>query len=88
MSELPDSEALLQLIVQQPATRFVRLKPLPVDDQLRDGPFADVANHLVGSSRIRVDVDLGVGDSVRIEELLGCSAVAAPRSRVDPDVHT
>src|SRR5579863_3018299 len=67
--------------------RLVGLEPLPLDDQLRDGALADMANHFRRSSGIEIDVNFGIGDSVGIEELFGGSAIAAPCSRVDPDVH-
>lgn len=82
-----DSETLVQLVIEQPVARPVRLKPLAVDDQLRDGPLAYVAHNLGRGIRISVHIDLCVGDAVGIKKLLGCAAVAAPCRRINLHVH-
>jgi predicted cupin superfamily sugar epimerase len=81
-------ESLVKFVVEQSAARLVGLKPLPIDDQLRNGPFADVSNQLVGGAGVLVDIDFGVGNAVRIKKLLGCATIAAPRSRINLHVHT
>ena len=68
----------MEFVVEDAAAGGVGLKPLAVDDELRDGALADVTKYFGGCGGIGVDIDLGVGDAVGIEELLGCAAVAAP----------
>src|SRR5580658_2390941 len=53
-------QSRVQLIEKQPATRLVRLKPFPVDHQLRNRPLAHAAHHLGRGDRIGVHVDLRV----------------------------
>ena len=77
-------EALVELVEEQAAARRVGLEPLAVDDQLRNGALADVANDFGRGGRIGVDVDLGVGNAVGVEKLLGSAAVAAPGQPYKP----
>lgn len=77
----------MQLIEKQSPTRLVRLKPLPVDDQLRDGPLAHVPDHLGRGSRIGIHINLRVGNPVRIQELLGRAAIPAPPGRINLHLH-
>jgi len=50
----------MQFVEKQTSAWLVRLEPLPVDDQLRNGPLADVAQYLVRSCRIGVHIDFSV----------------------------
>jgi hypothetical protein len=77
-SGVRDSQAFVELVDEKAAAGGVGLKPLAVDDELRDGSLADVTKHLGGGGGVGVDIDLSEGDAVGIEELLGRAAVAAP----------
>ncbi len=72
----------MQLIEQQAAARLVGLKPLAIDDELRNGPLAHVAQKLGRCDGIGVYIDFGVRDAMRIEEQLSRAAIAAPGSRI------
>jgi hypothetical protein len=78
----------MQLIEKQSAPWLVRLKPLPVNHQLRNGPLAHVPKYLCGSRRIGIDIDLGVDDPVSVKKLLGGTAIPAPFSRINQHMHT
>lgn len=82
-----NSQPLIQLVEEQPAARAVGLKPLPVDDQLRDSTFAHMPHQLCRGGRIFVHIDLGIRDSVCIEKLLGRPAIPAPRSGINLHFH-
>ena len=77
----------MQFVVQQAATRPVRLKPLTVNHELRNGPLAHMAHHLSRCGRISVHVDFGVLDAVRFKELLCRSAVPAPACCINLHLH-
>lgn len=85
--KLADSKPSLQLLIEEPATRHIGLEPLAVDHNLGDGTFAHVPKDFVRGDGVDIDIDLGVGDPMGIEELLGCPAIATPRSRIDPYIH-
>ncbi len=78
----------MELFVEEAAAGTVGLKPFAVDDQLRDGAFADVADEFGRGDRVLVDIDFGVGEVVGVEELLGGAAVSAPGGSVDGDLHS
>jgi hypothetical protein len=82
-----DVEALVHLVVKEAAAGGVGLKPFAIDDELGDGALAYVADQFVGGGAVGVDVDLGVLDSVRFQKLLGCTAISAPGSRVNLNLH-
>ena len=80
-------QAHMEFFKQQSAARLVRLKPLTIDDHLRNGALAHVAHHFGGGGRIVVHIDLGVFDAMCVEKLLGGPAVAAPRSGINLHLH-
>lgn len=82
-----DVEALVELVVEQAAAGRVGLEPLAIDDELRDGALADVAEDFVGGGVVCVNIDLGVFDAVGFKKLLGGAAVAAPRGGVNQHLH-
>ena len=77
----------MQLVKQQPAPRPVRLEPLAVNHQLRNGAFAHVAYHLSRSRRIRVHIHFRVLNPVGIEKMLRRAAIAAPPGCINLDLH-
>jgi len=50
----------MQFVEKQAPAWLVGLKPFPVDDQLRNGPLADMAQYLFRSRRIGVHIDFRV----------------------------
>ena len=78
----------MELVKEQAAAGAIRLEPLAINDQLRDGALANVANELIGRRRIVVDIDFGVGEVMGVEEMLGGTAVAAPGCGVNGNLHT
>ncbi len=77
----------MEFIEKQASTRTVGLKPLTVNDHLRDGALANVADKIVGRCGVVVDVDFGIGKIVHVEKLFGGSAVATPGGGVDGNLH-
>lgn len=73
-----DIETPVELVVKHAAPRCIGLEPLAVDHQLRYGPLAHVAQHLIRRGGIVVDVDLGVLNAVGVKKLLGLAAIPAP----------
>ena len=73
-----DSETLVEFVEEKATAGGVGLKPLAIDDELGDGALADVTKHFGGCGGIRVHIDLGIANAVRIKELLGGPAVPAP----------
>jgi hypothetical protein len=84
---MSNPKALVQLIIKQPAPRLVRLKPLAIDHELRHRPFTDMSNELSRSSSIKVHIDLGVRNPVRLKKLLRRPAIPAPCRRINPNFH-
>ena len=80
-------EPLVKLIVEQPSARFVGLKPLSVNYELRYGPLPYVTNQFCGCRCIQIDVNFGIDNAVRIQKLLGGPAIPAPGSRIHLHLH-
>lgn len=66
---------------------LIGLNPLSVENELRDGALAGVGDDLFGGARGFLDVDLGVGDGMLGEKLLGRAAVAAPAGGINQEFH-
>jgi len=77
----------MQLVEQESLPGFVRLKPLSVNHQLRNGPLAHTPHHLIRGGLIRVHVDLCIDNPMGFEELLRCPAIAAPGGGIDLNLH-
>src|SRR5205085_2405338 len=58
---------------------------LPVDQDLRDGPAAGQVEQLLPEVRLVVEVDLLVGEALRLEQRLRADAEATPVRRVHLD---
>ena len=84
---MSNPKALVQLIVKQPAPRLVRLKPLAVNHELRHSPFTHMLYEFSRSSCIKVHIDLGVRNPVRLKKLLRRPAIPAPCRRINPNFH-
>ena len=73
-----DIETPVELVEEQASSGRIGLKPFAVNHQLRNGPLAHVAQHLIRRGGILVDVDLGVLNAVGVKKLLGLAAIPAP----------
>ena len=73
-----DAEELGHLVVEEAFAGLVGPDPFSVDDELRDGAFADVGFDCVGCTGSVLDIDFVVGDVVLFKEALGFAAVATP----------
>jgi len=71
-------EKLGHFLVEKALARAVRLDPFAVDDELGNGPLADLPDDLVGGARVGLNIDLGIGDQVLFQEAFGFAAIAAP----------
>ena len=65
----------------------VRLDPLSIEDELRDGPLAHMLDDFCGGAGVGLNVDFGIGDPVFLKEAFGFAAIAAPRSGIDQYIH-
>jgi hypothetical protein len=84
---LLDTQALGHLFVQETLTGAVRLNPLAINNELGDGAFSRVPNHLFSCSGGDFDVDFFVRNIVLLEEAPGHAAVRAPEGRVQDEFH-
>lgn len=73
-----DAEAGAHFLVQEAATGMVGLDPFTIDDKLGDGTLADVGEDLFDRAWSGLNINLGVGDAVGIEEAFGLAAITAP----------
>jgi len=65
----------------------VRLYPFAIDNELRNGALADVAEHLFQGSGGGADIDFRKCDGMPFEEALGFSAIPAPSRSVKDQIH-
>jgi hypothetical protein len=83
----PYSKQLAHLLVEEAMAWAIGLNPFAIDDELRDGTLAHVLDQLFCGSRSGLDIDLGIGDLVFVEESFGFAAIAAPCSGIDQHMH-
>jgi len=83
----PNSEELAHLFVQEALAWTIGLNPFAIDYELRDGTLAHVPDKLFRGPGAGLDVDLGIGDLVFVEESLSLATIAAPRGGIDQDMH-
>lgn len=65
----------------------IRLDPLAVDYELRDGALAGAFDHLVEGAGRGFDIDLRILDVVLGQKALGLAAVGAPGGGIDGEFH-
>ena len=82
-----DAEEGGHFFVEEAAAGAIGLHPFAVNDELRDGAFADVFEQGVDGTGGALDVDFGVRDGVPGEEALGFAAVAAPVGGINEELH-
>src|SRR5205085_5046481 len=84
---LGNAEQLSHLVVMKALTRRVGLYPAAIDDELRDGAFAGIANHVFSGAGNFLNVDFSKRNVMPREPTLGFATVAAPRRRINHQVH-
>src|SRR5581483_4369580 len=82
-----DTEQLGHLLVFKAQAWNIRLDPLIVEHELRDGAFAGLADYFLSRTRRLFNVDFLVGNIVLGEPALSHAAVATPRSGIDDQFH-
>ncbi len=82
-----NAEALVEFVVEEPATGLVGLEPFAVNDHLGDGALAYVADNFVGGGGIEIHIDFRIRNAVSFEKLLGGTAIASPCRRVNLHFH-
>src|SRR3954462_11184877 len=82
-----DAEQLAHLLIQKAKAGPVGLHPGAVNDELRDGPLAHMAQYLIGRAGHLLDINLGIGDLMLLEKALCFAAVPAPDSGIDSNMH-
>ena len=73
--------------MQKALAGTVGLDPLAVEDELRNGSLAYLADDLLGGAWNTFNIDLGVGNLVFLKETFGFAAIAAPGSGIDQQMH-
>jgi len=81
------AEKLGHFLVEKPLAGTVRLNPFTVQDELRDSPFAHMADDFLCRPGVGLDINFGIGDLVLFKEPFSFAAIAAPRSGIDQNMH-
>jgi hypothetical protein len=81
------AEELGHFLVEKPFTDTVGLDPLPIEDELRDGPFAHMPDDFLCRPRVGLDINFGISNLVLLKEPFGFAAIAAPRSGIHQNLH-
>src|SRR6185437_6095051 len=81
------SQQLTHLLVEESCPHSVRLYPLAIDYELRDGALAHVLYQFVDGAGGGFDVDFLERDVVLLEEVLGLAAIATPERSVNGKIH-
>jgi hypothetical protein len=82
-----DAKQLGHFLVEKAMACAVRLDPFAIEDELRDGPFAHLADNFLCGAGAGFDINFGIGNLVLFEEAFGFAAIAAPRSGIDQNMH-
>ena len=75
LSCVHDTQQLRHLIVEEAFAGAVRLHPLTINHELRNGALAGVADDLLGRAGRALNIDLGERNVVLLEEALSGAAV-------------
>jgi hypothetical protein len=82
-----DTEELSHFLVEKPFAYTVGLDPFTVENELRDGPFAHMADDFLCRPGVGLDINFGIGNLVLFKEPFSFAAIAAPRSGIDQNMH-
>jgi hypothetical protein len=75
-----NAQAFGHLLVEESFARTIGLHPFAIDNKLRNGALAGVAEDFFGGSRRGFDVDLLIGDVVFGQKTFGFTTIGAPES--------
>lgn len=87
LSNVLYSEQFTHFFVEEPASWAIRLHPFAVYDELRNSAFAHVFDEVVGCFGCALNIHFFEWNIVLLQEVLGFTAVAAPKSSVDGYIH-
>ena len=65
----------------------VRLDPFAIDDELRDGPFANMLDDFLCRPWAGFYINFCIGNLVLFKEPFSFAAIAAPRSGIHQNMH-
>ena len=82
-----NAEYFRHLLVQEAFSRPIRLHPLAVDYELRDRPLSDIPYKLIRCAWRGLDINFPKGNVMFLEEPLCYSAIGAPVSGIDRQLH-
>ena len=81
------SKPLRHLVIEKAFAREIGLNPLSINNELGNSLFASVFDYFFDCPGSVFNIDVGVSDFVAVEETFGFSAVGAPGSGIDSNVH-
>jgi hypothetical protein len=81
------AQALSHFLVQEAFAGPVRLHPLAVNDELRDGAFTRLLDYFVSGSGRVFNIDFTERDFMALEKALGFPAVWTPEAGIDSYFH-
>src|SRR5215469_9256680 len=82
-----DAQAFGHFFVEESLARTIRLYPFAIDNKLRNGALAGVADDFFGGSGGEFDIDLVIGDVMLGQKTFGFTTIGAPESRVKDYIH-
>lgn len=82
-----NAQALSHFVVKKSLADAVGLDPFAIDDELRNGALAGVADNFVGGAGRGFDVDFAIADFVLVEEALGLAAIGTVERGIDGQFH-
>lgn len=85
---LCNSQAFVQLLIEQSLARFVRLKPFAINDHLRHGTLTHPLQQFRFSPCILINVDDVASNSMLIQKARQSVAIPAPCGRINRHLHT
>jgi hypothetical protein len=85
--KIRDTKEFRHFLIKEASARAIGLYPFPVEHKLRNCSLSYVRKEFSGSPWRGLNVDFFIGDLMVFEKSLGFSTIAAPRSRVELQIH-
>jgi len=70
-----DAQAFGHFFVEESLARMIMLYPFAIDNKLRNGALAGVADHFFGGSGGEFDIDLVIGDVMLGQKTFGFTTI-------------